>query len=110
MILSSILKNSNSSIYNEINELNFYFKKNIFINVTNLRGMFFESSSLMSLPDISKWDTYHVTDMSRIFNGCSSLISLPDISKWNTENVTDMSMFNRCSSLISLPDISKWDT
>ena len=39
---------------------------------------------------------------------CKSLISLPDISKWNTKDVTDMSyMFYNCSSLSSLPDISK---
>ena len=44
-----------------------------------------------------------------MFYDCSSLQSLPDISKWNTENVTDMiSMFRSCSSLQSLPDLSKW--
>ena len=43
-----------------------------------------------------------------MFNGCNSLISLPDISNWNTKNVTNMSyMFSDCSSLISLPNISK---
>ena len=46
-----------------------------------------------------------------MFFGCRSLISLPDISKWNTSKVSNMkSMFNRCHSLISLPDILKWDT
>jgi len=45
-----------------------------------------------------------------MFAGCSSLISLPDISNWNTKNIEDMySLFCNCSSLISLPDISKWD-
>ena len=49
--------------------------------------------------------------MSNIFCGCKSLLSLPDISKWNTNNVNDMmGMFNFCSSLSSLPDISKWNT
>ena len=44
-----------------------------------------------------------------LFDGQKNLISLPDISKWNTTNVKDMShMFSNCSSLISLPDISKW--
>ena len=38
--------------------------------------------SLVSLPDISKWDTKNVTNMSYIFSYCSSLVSLPDISKW----------------------------
>ena len=49
--------------------------------------------------------------MSGIFKGCSSLLSLPEISKWNTTNVTNMScIFDGCSSLSSLPDISKWIT
>ena len=48
--------------------------------------------------------------MSCMFYNCSSLNSLPDISNWNTSNVTDMScMFSHCSSLNSLPDITKWD-
>ena len=39
--------------------------------------------------------------MSFIFYGCSSLISLPDISKWDTENVTDMSdMLSECHNLL----------
>ena len=43
--------------------------------------------------------------------GCKSLLSLPDISKWDTQNVTNMSyMFKDCYSLSSLSDISKWDT
>ena len=46
-----------------------------------------------------------------MFYNCSSLSSLPDISKWNTSNVNYMSdMFYRCYSLISLPDLSKWNT
>ena len=43
-----------------------------------------------------------------MFGVCSSLLSLPDISKWNTNKVSDMSkMFFECSSLSFLPDISK---
>ena len=57
--------------------------------------MFYECSSLSSLPDISKWNTNNVTNMISIFNRCSSLLSLPDISKWNTNSVRYMSgMFN----------------
>ena len=33
----------------------------------------------------------NVTDMRYMFYNCSSLNSLPDISNWNTSNVTDMS-------------------
>ena len=75
-----------------------------------MRAIFYECSSLKSLPDISKWNTNNITDMSFIFALCSSLSSLPDISKWNTINVTNISaIFGNCSSLKSLPDISKWN-
>ena len=79
--------------------------------VTDMHSMFYGCSSLLSLPDISKWKTNNIIDMCSIFDGCSSLSSLPDISKWNTNKVTDMHcMFYGCSSLLSLPDISKWNT
>ena len=81
------------------------------MNITNMHAMFYGCSSLISLPNISKWNTSKITDMSSLFGKCTSLITLPDISKWNTSNVTNMhSLFYGCSSLISLPDISKWVT
>ena len=43
--------------------------------------MFFQSSSLESLPDIPKWYNRNVKDMSDMFCGCCSLESLPDILK-----------------------------
>ena len=81
------------------------------LNITRMDSMFYGCSSLLSLPDISFWDTSNVTRLDFMFYGCSSLNSLPDISKWNTSKVTLIySMFYGCSSLKSLPDISKWDT
>ena len=45
--------------------------------------------------------------MNSIFSGCSSLISLQDLSKWNTNNINDISYkFSECISLIYLPHIS----
>ena len=41
--------------------------------------MFYECSSLISLPDISKWDTQNIKEIGGIFDKCSSLITLPDI-------------------------------
>ena len=46
-----------------------------------MNNMFYECSSLSSLPDISKWNTNNITDMSNTFCWCKSLSSLPDISK-----------------------------
>ena len=55
--------------------------------------MFSGCKSLLSLPNISKWNTSNVTNMSCLFDKCNSLSSLPDISKWNTSNVINMSFF-----------------
>ena len=81
------------------------------INITNLSCMFYECNNLLSIPNISNWNTIKVIDMSFLFYNCYLLESLPDISKWNTSNVKDMSfMFYGCSSLTSLPNISNWNT
>jgi len=70
-------------------------------NIKNMSYIFDGSSSLLSLPDISKWNTNNATDMGGLLDGCSSLSSLPDISNWNTNNVTRMfGMFKECSFII----------
>ena len=80
-------------------------------NIINASYMFDNCSSLLSIPNISKWNTNRVTDMSNMFYSCNSISSFPDISNWDTSNVTSIhSMFAHCSSISSLPDISKWNT
>ena len=45
-----------------------------------------------------------------MFSNCISLISLPDISKWNSKNPSDIkNLLSNCFSLSFLPDISKWE-
>mgnify|MGYP002626503920 CR=1 FL=1 len=117
--LSEIKKDKNNDFYenfnNDYKNLSSIIDKSInlmnYTNFTNMSYMFNECSSLIYLPDMSKWNTEKVTDMSYMFNKCSSLIVLPNIPKWNTINVTDMScMFNECKSLVSMPNISEWNT
>ena len=109
--ISPIHSNTNTSDLTGMNDIinnDNIFLKQTFYNVTNMNFMFYGCSSLISLPDIAKWDTKNVTSMSSMFSGCSSLISLPDISKWDTNNAIYIkSMFEGCSSLKLLPDISK---
>ena len=51
-----------------------------------------------------------ITDMSYMFYNCTSLISVTDISYWNTYAVTDMSyMFYNCISLNSFDVINSFD-
>ena len=56
-----------------------------------MKYMFYECSSLLSLPDLSKWNTSEVQDMSYLFFGCNSLKSFPAVLNWNTSNVQNTS-------------------
>ena len=79
--------------------------------INNISHIFDECSLLLSLPDISEWDTSYIKDMSYMFFGCSSLNDISDISKWNISNVENLNcIFCNCSSLKTIPDISNWDT
>ena len=71
--------------------------------------MFYECSSLSSLPDISKWNFKNVRDISNMFDGCLKLESLPNISMWNiNDNVREIRfIFDGCLKLESLTDISE---
>ena len=45
----------------------------------------------------------NITDISSMFQGCNSLLSSPDISKWDTKNITNMrAIFSGCKSLKSI--------
>ena len=54
-----------------------------------MESVFYECSSLISLPNISKWNTNKVNNMNFMFKGCSKLDSLPDLSSWNLERVKE---------------------
>ena len=69
--------------------------------ITDMSYLFDKCESLISVPNISEWDTSNITNMSNIFSYCKLLKSLPDISKWDTSKVTNMNtMFWDCESLI----------
>ena len=67
-ILLSSTSKSNKNTFNLNNE-NYVFKRNrefryfqLFIN--NIKGMFLGCKSLLSLPDISNWNTFNANDIS----------------------------------------------
>ena len=99
---------------NKIQLLSSFYDKLNFNNIIDMSFMFYNCESLVSLPDLSKWNNNivnNVNDISYMFSDCRSLSSLPDLSKWNINNVINISyMFKNCISLSSLPDISKWNT
>ena len=49
---------------------------------------------------------YNTIDMSFMFYNCSSLKSLPNIKRFQMNNASNISgIFAECSNLISIPDI-----
>ena len=104
-------------------------EKNI---LTNMSYMFFDCTSLKSLPDISKFDFKNVRNIFAMFYNCTSLKSFPDltnlnknialkknsmiveyfldIAKWNTKIFSDIDCNHfDCSKLKILTNISEWD-
>ena len=85
-----------------------YFKTS---NIKDMSFLFNGCKSLISIPNLHKWDTRNLEDMSYMFNRCINLKDLHGIGRWNTSNVKNISgMFNKCENLLKLPDISKWNT
>ena len=75
-----------------------------------MNNLFKGCSSLIELPNISKWNTKSVKYLNSMFKDCSSLILIPDISKWNTKNVIELdNIFDGCNSLLNYPYIYKWN-
>ena len=78
-------------------------------NVTNMKSMFDQCSSLTSI-DLSGFNTTNVTDMMGMFVQCTSLTSI-DLSSFNTANVEDMRyMFQACSALQTIYVGDGWST
>ena len=44
--------------------------------------MFYDRTSLSTLPDISKWNTNNVTDMSYMFSNCKASLLIPKKFKY----------------------------
>ena len=76
-------------------------------NITNMDFLFYDSTGLKTVGNLSHWDTSNVTDMSWMFCNITGVIG--DLSHWDTSNVTDMSsMFRDYNGVIG--DLSHWDT
>ena len=68
--------------------------------IKDMSYMFYNCTSLISVTDLSYWNTYSVTNMSYMFYNCINLKSLEVIASWDISNVTDVSyMFYNCQSI-----------
>ena len=78
--------------------------------IKRINYLFYGCSSLIELPDISKWNTNNINKLISIFENCSLLTFIPNISKWKFNNKIEINnIFKGCNSLLIIPDISKWN-
>ena len=70
----SLKSNNYISINDSLNKEYILLSNKIFCNITNMDSMLYGCSSLISLPDLSKFDTKNVINMNSMFSKCSSLI------------------------------------
>lgn len=65
-------------------------------------------TAIVSVGDISNWNTSACTDMAYMFTQCTKLKTI-DLSGWDVSNVTDMQqMFIGCEALTTIGDTSNW--
>ena len=68
--------------------------------------MFYGCTSLISLPDISKWNTNNVQNFSKLFYGSISLSYTPNLCNWNfLYQDNKINLFIECLSLIYEPKL-----
>ena len=65
-------------------------------NVANMAYMFYNCSSLTTIPQL---DTSKVVNLSHMFSNCSSLTTIPQL---DTSKTTMYGMFSQCSNLKSI--------
>jgi len=64
--------------------------------------LFFKCFSLISFPDITKWNTSNFVNINSIFCECNSLMSLPDVSIWNNSNIIERNdIFYNCFNTLN---------
>ena len=114
LIINNILFDIKDKYYYNIQESNIddilivkLIEKN---SISDMSYMFYGCKNLISVINISYWDTINVTNMKSMFHLCKNLKSLGNLSELRVENVIDFSyMFYGCNSLTNLEDISKWN-
>ena len=78
-----------------------------FSNVTRMRSLFENCTSIITIPQIENWDTSKVNDMSSMFRRVNKFNQ--SIGNWNTSNVTDMSYMFSGATVFNQP-IGNWNT
>ena len=78
---------------------------------SDMRYMFYGTSSLINIDALANWDTSKVTSMQSMFSGASSLTNIDALAGWDTSSVTSMDfMFYGATSLANINGSSGWDT
>ena len=101
--LSFLFKNAKLSNIGNLSELDTS-------NVTNMRGMFYQSEIEGDINSLKSWDVSNVTNMQNMFSYSKFTGNLDGLASWNTKKVTDMSgLFNNSKFNSDINGLKKWD-
>ena len=87
---SFFLKFCKQKILLEKEQLN---SKDYYIIVKDIKYMFYECSSLLSITGLSKLNTSNIKNMSHLFENCSLLEKIGNINQWDINKVNNISCF-----------------
>ena len=66
---------------------------------------FYHCESLLTLPDISTWNTDNLFYCNNLFSKCLSLAFLPKVDIWNTPSILDANnMFTENINCVKIPN------
>ncbi len=101
--LSFLFKNAKLSSIGNLSELDTS-------NVTNMRGMFYQSEIEGDINSLKSWNVSNVTNMQNMFSYSKFTGNLDGLESWNTKKVTDMSgLFNNSKFNSDINGLKKWD-
>ena len=101
--LSFLFKNAKLSNIGNLSELDTS-------NVTNMRGMFYQSEIEGDINSLKSWDVSNVTNMQNMFSYSKFTGNLDGLASWNTKKVTDMSgLFNNSKFNSDINGLKTWD-
>jgi surface protein len=78
-------------------------------SVSSMERMFYNLTSVTTIPDVSEWNVSNVTNMGGLFEAMTALNSPPAVGAWNVGNVTRFKSVFHGLALTSPPDVSQWD-
>ncbi len=95
--------------YMDLTSVKAIIMSNVTDNVTDMKSMFANCESLVTIHSEFNCDFSNVTDMSEMFSNCESLVDISSLANWDVSNVKNMKSLFEFSNLKDISALSNWD-